>query len=73
VRRDGERIAIGTDVFARQVALRFEGVVGAVLDDDHFDLAPGQERVIRIMDAAGADDLTVRAPNAEPITVRWKP
>jgi beta-mannosidase len=73
VRKENDRLEIATDVFARQIALQFDGVTGAVFEDNHFDLAPGQKRAIAVINAAGGQQLAVHALNAEPITVSWKP
>jgi len=67
------RIEIETDQFAREVALEFEAVTGAVFEDNFFDLAPGRKRTIAVRKAAGGTALTVRALNAEPIRLVWKP
>ena len=64
---------IGTDAFARQVTLELDGVTGAVFEDNFFDLTPGQKRTIAVRNAAGGTALTVRALNAEPIRLVWKP
>jgi beta-mannosidase len=67
------RIEIATDAFARQVTLEFDGVTGAVFADNFFDLMPGQKRTIAVRKTAGGAALTVRALNAEPIRLVWKP
>ncbi|MHC4591586.1 MAG: glycoside hydrolase family 2 protein [Planctomycetota bacterium] len=51
------------------LALEMEGVTGAVFDDNFFDMVPGQTRDIGVLDAAGGKRVTVRALNAEPVTV----
>jgi beta-mannosidase len=73
LQRTGDSIEIGTDVFARQVTVQFDGPSGALFEDNYFDLPPRQKRTIRV--AAGKDghQLTVRALNAEPVTIPWKP
>ncbi|MHB1034720.1 MAG: beta-mannosidase [Pirellulales bacterium] len=71
VRQEKDRIEIATDVFARQVALEFEGLTGAVSEDNYFDLAPGEKRSLRVTGAAGGARLTVRAVNAAPVGVTW--
>ena len=73
VRQDGGRIEIATDAFARQVTLEFEGVTGAVFEDNFFDLIPGQKRTIDVVNAAGGRTLTLRALNAEPMRLVWTP
>ncbi|MBI4876848.1 MAG: hypothetical protein HY822_19600 [Acidobacteria bacterium] len=62
--RKGGRIEIATDRFARQVAMEFEEVSGAVLEDNFFDLAPGASRTVRILQTAGGKRLRVKALNA---------
>ncbi|MHC4591158.1 MAG: beta-mannosidase [Planctomycetota bacterium] len=62
-------VQIAADAFARQVTLEMEGVTGAVFDDNIFDMVPGQTRDIGVLDAAGGKRVTVRALNAEPVTV----
>jgi beta-mannosidase len=73
VRKKDDRIEIATDVFARQVMLQFDGVSGAVFEDNFFDLAPEQTRTIGVVNAASGHKLAVRAVNAEPVTISWKP
>jgi hypothetical protein len=73
VRRAGGSIELETDAFARQATLEFEGVTGAVFEDNFFDLIPGQKRTVQVVNAAGGQKLTVRALNAEPIALEWKP
>lgn len=72
-RRENDRIEIASDVFARQVTLQFDGVTGAVFEDNYFDLVPGQKRCLAVVNAAGGSQLTVRALNAEPLALPWKP
>jgi hypothetical protein len=67
------RIEIATDAFARQVTLEFEGVTGAVFEDNFFDLIPGRKRSIAVVNAAGGRALTVRALNAEPVALTLNP
>jgi beta-mannosidase len=70
VRINGERIEVETDNFARQVTLEFDGISGAVFEDNFFDMGPGRKRQIRIIHAAGGKQMTVRALNAEPAVLR---
>jgi beta-mannosidase len=65
----GGKIKVSTKAFARQVTLEAQGVTGAVFEDNFFDMAPGQNRSIRIINSAGARELQVRAVGAKPITV----
>ncbi|MCX6906117.1 MAG: hypothetical protein NTW03_22085, partial [Verrucomicrobia bacterium] len=44
VRQANDHIEITTDGFARQVELQWDGVTGAVFEDNYFDLVPGQTR-----------------------------
>ena len=67
------RLEVATDQFARQVTLEFEGVTGAVFADNFFDLPPGRQRTVPVLKAAGGSALTVRALNAEPVRLPWKP
>ena len=66
-------IEIATDTFARQVTLEFDGVTGAVFADNFFDMVPGRKRTIAVPKAAGGSMLTVRALNADPVRLAWKP
>jgi beta-mannosidase len=68
-----DRLEIATDAFARQVTLDFTGVTGAVFEDNFFDLIPGQKRTVTVRKAAGGTALIIRALNAEPIRLVWKP
>lgn len=63
-RRNGDRIEIATDAFARQVKLEFEEVSGAVFEDNFFDLPAGGSRNVRILNSAGGKRLRVVALNA---------
>jgi hypothetical protein len=67
------RIEISTDAFARQITLEFDGVTGAVFTDNFFDLIPGGKRTIDVLKAANGAALTVRALNADPVSLTWKP
>jgi len=73
VRKEGDRVEVATDVFAKQVVLELEGSSGAVFEDNYFDLPPGQKRTISLVNAASGGQVTVRAVNAEAATVAWKP
>jgi len=73
VRQENDRIEITSDAFARQVTLQFDGVTGAVFEDNFFDLVPGQKRRLSVVNAAGGTQLAVHALNAEPLTIPWKP
>jgi beta-mannosidase len=72
VHKNKDGIEISTDVFARQVTIQCDGASSAVFEDNCFDLAPRQQRTIRIVNAADGRNLTVRAVNAEPVTIPWK-
>ena len=67
------RIEISTEAFARQITLEFDGVTGAVFTDNFFDLIPGGKRTIDVLKAADGAALTVRALNADPVRLTWKP
>jgi beta-mannosidase len=62
-------VRVSTDVYARQVALEVPGVVGAVFEDNYFDLTPGQSRTIRVIDPAGGARVCVQAVNAQRVGV----
>jgi hypothetical protein len=68
-----DRVEVATDAFARQVTLEFDGVTGAVFADNFFDLVPGRKRAIAVPKAAGGRTLTIRALNADPVRLAWKP
>jgi hypothetical protein len=55
------------------VSLQFDGVTGAVFEDNYFDLAPGRRRVLAFPNRAGGAQLSVRAVNADPVTISWNP
>jgi beta-mannosidase len=69
VRCAGDLLHLSTDVYARQVALEVPSAVGAVFEDNFFDLAPGQSRTIQVIESAGGDRLCVRALNAQSVQV----
>jgi hypothetical protein len=73
VRQENDCIEIMSDVFARQVTLQFNGVTGAVFEDNFFDLVPGRTRRLSVVNAAGGTQLDVHALNAGPLTIPWKP
>jgi len=60
-------ITITSDVFARGVCLEIENAVGAVFEDNFFDMSPGQTRTVRILEDAGGDRIVIKALNAEPL------
>lgn len=64
VRTSRDGIEVSTDVFARQVTIEAPGVAGALFEDNYFDLLPGEKRSIRILDAAGASSVRIRAVNS---------
>jgi hypothetical protein len=64
-------VEISTDVFARQVTLTMVDVTGAVYEDNHFDMVPGQRRRIGVLNDAGGGTLQVRALNAAPLVLSW--
>jgi len=63
----GDKVEISTDVLARQVTLEVNGVTGAVFEDNHFDMPPGQKRTIAVVHAAGGRQIIVKALNADRI------
>ncbi len=71
--RVGDAIEISTDAFARQVTLEAAGVtgatgvIGAVFEDNYFDMAPGGKRMIKLVYPAGAWEVTVHALNGAPV------
>ena len=66
----GNGVELSCTEFARQVTLEFPGATGAVFDDNFFDLVPGQKKLVRVIESAGGDRLTVRAVNAPAIEVK---
>jgi hypothetical protein len=64
---------VTTDVFSRQVELRFDDTTAGVCEDNYFDLAPGQKRSITIAGAADGGNVEVRAVNADPVLIRPEP
>jgi len=66
-------VTITSDVFARCVSLEMEDAVGAVFDDNFFDLRPGQTRTVRVIDRAGRHKVIVKALNAEPVYLTATP
>ena len=47
-----------------------QGVTGAVIEDNFFDMVPGQKRTITVINPAGGRIVTVGALNAEPVRLR---
>ncbi len=66
--RDGSAVILSTDCYCRQVRLEADGPL--LVEDNYFDLLPGETRRIGIVDAAGSRTLIARALNAAPQTVR---
>ena len=60
-------LEIATDAFARQVSIAPCAQSEGWFDDNFFDLPAGATRKVRILDAAGAVKLTVRALNASAV------
>jgi len=60
-------IVITSDVFAKCVSLEMEDTVGAVFEDNFFDVRPGQTRAVRVIDPAGGHTIIVKALNADPV------
>ncbi len=69
-RHRGDAIEISTDVFARQVTLDIEGVVGAVFEDNYFDMLPGQSSMVKILNAGGGRAVRIRALNSDSVGVQ---
>ena len=69
VRASGEAVEISADGFALQVELQMDDVLGAVFEDNWFDLPPGETRRVPIIRRAGGAGVTVRAWNASAVHV----
>jgi hypothetical protein len=69
VRKMHGRIEVSTDIFGRQIVLEAPGAHGALFEDNYFDLAPGQTRVVNIVDHVETSEIVVRAYNADPVSV----
>ena len=63
------RIEVSTDVYARQVTLEVLGATGAVFEDNFFDVAPGQTRIVSVVERVGGQQVRVSALNAAPVHV----
>jgi hypothetical protein len=61
------KIEISTHAFSRQVSLTAENVTGAVFEDNFFDMPPGQQRSIDVIDSAGGRHIIVKALNSNAI------
>ena len=68
-RKAGQGIEVSTDAFARQVSLEVGGGAEAFIDENFFDLPPGQARTVRITGDAKAREVAIRAVNADAIKV----
>jgi hypothetical protein len=66
----GGAIEISTDVFSRQVTLEIAGAVGAVFEDNYFDMVPGESRTVKILNDGGGRAVGIRALNSDPVGVR---
>lgn len=70
-------VEVTTDVFARQVSLALRGVtgseapMGAVFEDNFFDMVPGETRRLAVLRDAGGSTLRVDAVNAAPVEMDW--
>jgi beta-mannosidase len=64
-------LVISTDVFARQVVIDWDAASGGVrVEDNYFDLTPGQERRIRLIDLPRTTgQVSVSALNANAVTL----
>jgi len=69
----GNAVAITSEAFVRCVSLEMAGVVGAVFEDNFFDLTPGQTRTVRIVHPAGSRQVVVKGLNAEPVELTVTP
>jgi hypothetical protein len=69
----GNMVTITTDVFARCVSLEAPETVGAVFEDNFFDLRPGQTRTVKIIHPAGSNKVIVKALNTEPVDLTVAP
>ena len=58
---------------ARCVSLEMENTVGAVFEDNFFDLMPGQKRTVRIVKNADSRKVLVKALNAESVSLAMIP
>jgi hypothetical protein len=65
----GDAVEISTDVFSRQVTLEIAGAVGAVFEDNYFDMVPGQSRTVKILNAGGGRAVGIQALNSDPVEV----
>ena len=73
VRTQNGRVEIASGALARQVELRFDDATAVSFEDNYFDLAPGQKRTIAVAGPASGRRLEVRALNADPVSILWKP
>jgi hypothetical protein len=64
-------IELTTDAFARQVVLDAPGRDGVLFGDNHFDLAPGERRLVTV--AAAVTHVRVQAYNADELEVSHHP
>ncbi len=69
VTRVGDQLHISSSAFARQVSIEAEGVTGAVFEDNFFDLPPGEQRSVAILNAGESKRLTIKALNADPVVI----
>lgn len=69
VRVDGTDLVVSSDTFTRQVVIDWDETMDGVrVEDNYFDLRPGQERRIGLLDRPRAGRMVVSALNAEPVT-----
>jgi hypothetical protein len=69
VRHGRNGLKVTSDAFARQVTLTMPGVMGAVFEDNFFDLSPHSSKTIAIVDPAGGSQVQIEAVNAQPVQV----
>lgn len=63
--RTSQGIILSSDKFVKDVALSMENGSGAVFDDNYFNLLPGISKLVKIIDSAGGNKLSVKGVNSE--------
>lgn len=65
VHQENDELIVQSDSYIKHVELTIPGTSGAIFSENYFDLIPGQQRRIRVMEHKGGELLRVKGLNSD--------
>ncbi len=63
-------LVLSSDNFVKEVELYITNTSGAIFSDNYFNLIPGEEKSIKIIDSKNGNNVQIKGVNSEILNIR---